>query len=52
MFQEALHKLANDGVKVEVAFEEKTILKFLLWGCLAAIVAGVITQLLKKAVAG
>ena len=52
MFQDALQKLAVDGVKVEVAFEEKTILKFLLWGCLAAIIAGVVTQLLKKAVAG
>ena len=51
MLPDLINKLVTDGVKVEVAFEEKTIFKFLLWGALAAIVAGVVTALLKKALA-
>lgn len=51
MLPEVLNKLVTDGVKVDVSFDDKTIVKFLLWGALAAIVAGVVTALLKKALA-
>lgn len=45
---DVLDKLSTDGVRVEVAFEKDTILRFLLFGCLAAIVAGTINALIRK----
>ncbi len=43
-----LNKLSTDGVRVEVAFEKDTIIRFLLWGCLAAIVSGIALTLIRK----
>ncbi|MBK8968635.1 MAG: hypothetical protein R3D58_07025 [Saprospiraceae bacterium] len=43
-----LEKLSNDGVRVEVAFEKDTIIRFMLFGCLAAIVAAIVTALIRK----
>ncbi|MCB0534431.1 MAG: hypothetical protein KDD14_19680 [Saprospiraceae bacterium] len=45
---DALDKLSKDGVRVEVAFEQNTILQFLLFGCLAAVIAGTLTALIRK----
>jgi hypothetical protein len=44
----AINNLADRGVRVEIAFEETSIKKFLLWGVLAAIVAGVFLAIIKK----
>jgi len=49
-FTSILDKISKNGVKVVVAFDEASIQKFLLWGVLAAIVAGVANALLKKAI--
>jgi len=45
---DVLEKLSTDGIRVEVAFENRTILQLLLYGCLAAVVAGVATALIRK----
>lgn len=47
---EVLDKLSTDGVRVEIAFDDKSIQRFLLWGVLAAIVAGTIVTLIKKSI--
>ena len=49
---DVLEKLSADGIRVEVAFEDRTILRLLLFGCLAAVVAGVVTALIRKKIAG
>ena len=49
---DVLNKLSSDGIRVEVAFEERTILRLLLYGCLAAVVAGVAAALIRKKIAG
>lgn len=45
-----LDKLSTDGVRIEIAFDESSIQRFLLWGILAAVVSGVVLALLKKAI--
>ncbi|MEZ4941828.1 MAG: hypothetical protein R3D58_13190 [Saprospiraceae bacterium] len=47
---DVLDKLSKDGIRVEVALEKDTILRFMFFGCLAAIVAGIITSLIRKQV--
>jgi|GEM_PF-5729707 len=42
---DALNKLSQDGLKVNVAFDVKTIQQFMLWGALAAIVAATISAI-------
>lgn len=49
-FISVLDKLSTDGVRVEVAFEQKSIQHFLMWGVGAAIVAGIVVSILKKAI--
>ena len=49
---DVLEKLSTDGIRVEVAFEERTILRLLLYGCLAAVAAGVVTALIRKKITG
>lgn len=49
---DVLEKLSTDGIRVEVAFEDRTILQLLLYGCLAAIVAGVVTALIRNKITG
>lgn len=48
---EALHYLADNGIRVEVAFDDKTILRFMAYGVLAGIVSGVVLALIKKTIA-
>ncbi len=45
---DVLDKLSTDGVRVQVAFDDRTIIRFLLFGCAAAIVAGALTTLIRK----
>lgn len=45
---DVLEKLSTDGIRVEVAFDDRTILRLMLYGCLAAIVAGIATALIRK----
>jgi len=45
---DVIEKLSTDGIRVEVALAERTILQLLLYGCLAAVVAGVVTALIRK----
>ena len=45
---DVLEKLSTDGIRVEVAFDDRTILRLILYGCLAAIVAGIATALIRK----
>jgi hypothetical protein len=47
---EAVNNLTDKGIKVQIAFEEASIQKLLLWGVLAAVIAGVITAFVKKAI--
>lgn len=47
---EIVNQLTTRGVRVEVAFEEKSIQQFALWGCAAAIVAGIIGALIRKGI--
>ncbi|MCK6692131.1 MAG: hypothetical protein L6Q97_08515 [Thermoanaerobaculia bacterium] len=49
---DVLEKLSTDGIRVEVAFEERTIFRLLMYGCLAAVVAGVATALIRKKITG
>ncbi len=49
---DVLDKLSTDGVRVEVAFDRDTILRFMLFGCAAAIVAGFATTLIRKKLGG
>ena len=49
---DVLNKLSTDGIRVEVAFEKETILRFMLFGCAAAILAGVATALIRKKFVG
>lgn len=48
---DVLNKISTDGVRVEVAFDDRTILRFMMYGCIAAIVAGIATTLIRKAIA-
>lgn len=45
---DAIDKLADKGIRVEIALEEESTKKFLLWGGFAAIVAGVLLAIIKK----
>jgi hypothetical protein len=47
---EAVNNLTEKGIKVEIAFDEASIQKLLLWGVLAAVVAGAITAFIKKSI--
>lgn len=49
---DAINNLTSNGVRVEVAFEERSIQRFLLWGVIAAVVAAVLTTFVKKALGG
>ena len=49
---DVLEKLSTDGIRVELAIEERTIFRLLLYGCLAAEVAGVVTAFMRKKIAG
>lgn len=49
---EVLDKLATDGVRIEVALEEKTLLRFLLYGCVAAVLSAVTLTLIRKKLPG
>lgn len=49
---DVLEKLSTDGIRVELAIEERTIFRLLLYGCLAAVVAGVVTAFMRKKIAG
>jgi hypothetical protein len=48
---EAVENLTTRGIKVNIAFDESSIQKFLLWGVLAAVVAGSITAIIRKQIA-
>lgn len=48
---DVLNKLSTDGVRVEVALDDRTILRLMLFGCIAAIVAGIATTLIRKVIA-
>lgn len=47
---EAVSNLTEKGIKVQIAFDEPSIQKFLLWGVLAAVVAGALTAFVKKSI--
>ena len=49
---DVLEKLSTDGIRVEIAFDDRTILHLMLYGCLAAVVAGVATALIRKKMTG
>lgn len=49
-FTDVLDNLATKGIRVEVAFDDKTILRFMAYGLVAAIVAGVVTAFIKKTI--
>ena len=48
---EALNYLADKGIRVEVAFDDKTILRFMAYGVVAGIVSGIVLALVKKTIA-
>jgi len=48
---DVLNKVSTDGVRVEVSFDDRTILRFMFYGCIAAIVAGIVTTLIRKYIA-
>jgi hypothetical protein len=45
---ESINALRDKGIKVEVSFEKNSILKFIIWGALAAVLAGTLTSVFKK----
>ena len=49
---DVLNKLSTDGVRVQVAFEDRTIVRFLLFGCAAAVLAAVLITLIRKKLPG
>lgn len=49
MFSDAINTLAEKGLRVEIAFDDRTILRFMAYGLAAAIVSGLVTGLIKKA---
>lgn len=50
-FTDVLDNLATKGIRVEVAFEDRTILRFMAYGLVAAVIAGVVTALIRKSIA-
>lgn len=46
---DAVDNLTKNGVKIEIAFDEASIQKFLIWGVVAALISAVITTLIRKA---
>ena len=46
---EAINNLTERGVKIEIAFDEASIQKFLIWGVVAAVISAVVTTLIRKA---
>ena len=47
---DAINNLTERGVAVKISFDEASIQKFLLWGVLAALVAGALGAFVKKAI--
>lgn len=46
---DVLNKLSTDGVRVEIAFDEKSIRTLLLYGLVFAVVGGIVNALIGKA---
>lgn len=44
-----VNQLTEKGVRVEVAFDQKTILQFMAWGVAAAIVSSLVIAFMRKA---
>lgn len=46
---EILEKISQDGIRVEVAFDEKSIRTLMIYGLVFAVVGGIATALIRKA---